>query len=392
LAGTFEIADRLSIGAAENTPAINIPINISINDFEMTLMKPVIYKSTDPVKGEIYRPFEILPAVTINFNETVYALTDANPKTVDVVIKANTANVKGTLALNAVGFDLTYNKEISIAKKGDELIVPVIIKRNAGAKTGMLQANILINGKVYNQSIRRINYDHIPAQFVLSEAATKILNIDIKKSGINIGYIPGAGDEIPACLKQIGYQVTELSDQMIEKENLNAYDAIVTGVRAYNTNERLQIYHSKLMEYIKNGGNLVVQYNTNNRIGPVKAVIGPYPFTISRERVTNENAKMNLLDKSHPVFNIPNKINEQHFENWVQERGIYFASEVDSNYVSLISSHDGNEPDNKGSLIVAKYGKGNFVYTGLAFFRQLPAGVDGAYRLFVNLMSLPKNQ
>ena len=392
LAGTFEIADRLSIGAAENTPAINIPINISINDFEMTLMKPVIYKSTDPVKGEIYRPFEILPAVTINFNETVYALTDANAKTIDVVIKANTANVKGTLALNAVGFDLTYNKEISIAKKGDELIVPVIIKRNAGAKTGMLQANILINGKVYNQSIRRINYDHIPAQFVLSEAATKILNIDIKKSGINIGYIPGAGDEIPACLKQIGYQVTELSDQMIEKENLNAYDAIVTGVRAYNTNERLQIYHSKLMEYIKNGGNLVVQYNTNNRIGPVKAVIGPYPFTISRERVTNENAKMNLLDKSHPVFNIPNKINEQHFENWVQERGIYFASEVDSNYVSLISSHDGNEPDNKGSLIVAKYGKGNFVYTGLAFFRQLPAGVDGAYPLFVNLLSLPKNQ
>jgi hypothetical protein len=392
LAGTFEIADRLSIGAAENTPAINIPINISINDFEMTLMKPVIYKSTDPVKGEIYRPFEILPAVTINFNETVYALTDVNAKTIDVLIKANTANVKGTLALNAVGFDLTYNKEISIAKKGDELIVPVIIKRNAGAKTGMLQANILINGKVYNQSIRRINYDHIPAQFVLSEAATKILNIDIKKSGINIGYIPGAGDEISACLKQIGYQVTELSDQMIEKENLNAYDAIVTGVRAYNTNERLQIYHSKLMEYIKNGGNLVVQYNTNNRIGPVKAVIGPYPFTISRERVTNENAKMNLLDKSHPVFNIPNKIIEQHFENWVQERGIYFASEVDSNYVSLISSHDGNEPDNKGSLIVAKYGKGNFVYTGLAFFRQLPAGVDGAYRLFVNLMSLPKNQ
>jgi LmbE family N-acetylglucosaminyl deacetylase len=392
LAGVFDIDNKLLIGGAENAAALTIAVNISINEFEMTLMKPVIYKSTDPVKGEVYRPFEILPAVTINFNETVYALTDANPKTIDVVIKANTTNVKGTLALNAVGFDLTYNKEISIAKKGDELIVPVSIKRNAGAKTGLLQANILMNGKVYNQSIRRINYDHIPAQFVLSDAATKILNIDIKKSGINIGYIPGAGDEIPACLKQIGYQVTELSDQMIEKENLNVYDAIVTGVRAYNTNERLQIYHPKLMDYIKNGGNLVVQYNTNNRIGPVKAVIGPYPFTISRERVTDENAKMNLLDKSHPVFNIPNKINEQHFENWVQERGIYFASEVDSNYVTLISAHDGNEPDNKGSLIVAKYGKGNFVYTGLAFFRQLPAGVDGAYQLFVNLMSMPKNQ
>jgi hypothetical protein len=146
------------------------------------------------------------------------------------------------------------------------------------------------------------------------------------------------------------------------------------------------------MEYIKNGGNLVVQYNTNNRIGPVKAVIGPYPFTISRERVTDENAKMNLLDAAHPAFNVPNKIEAKHFDNWVQERGIYFAAELDTNYQSLISAHDPHENDHKGSLIVAKYGKGNFVYTGLAFFRQLPAGVEGGYQLFVNLLSLPKNK
>jgi LmbE family N-acetylglucosaminyl deacetylase len=392
LPGTFDIADKLLIGGAENAAALNVAVNISINDFEMTIMKPVIYKSTDPVKGEIYRPFEILPAATINFDETVYALTDANAKNIDVVIKANAANVKGTLALNAVGFDLTYNKEISIAKKGDELIVPVTIKRAANAQSVKLQAQVLMNGKVYNQSIRRINYDHIPAQFVLSEAATKILNITIKKAGTNIGYIPGAGDDVPACLKQIGYNVTELSDKMIENDNLNIYDAILTGVRAYNTNERLQIYHPKLMEYIKNGGNLVVQYNTNNRIGPVKAVIGPYPFTISRERVTDENAKMNLLDATHTVFNFPNKIEDKHFENWVQERGIYFASELDPNYKTLIGANDPNEAVNNGSLIVAKYGKGNFVYTGLAFFRQLPAGVEGGYQLFVNLLSIPKNQ
>jgi hypothetical protein len=357
----------------------------------MTIVKPVIYKSTDPVKGEIYRPFEILPAVTINFNETVYALTDANTKNIEIVLKANAANVKGTLELNATGFEMSYNREIYIVKKGDELIIPVTIKRAANASTGVLKAKVLVDGKSYNKSIRRINYDHIPAQFVLSNAETKILNININKGGTNIGYIPGAGDDVPACLKQIGYNVTELSDKMIENDKLNMYDAIVTGVRAYNTNERLQIYHPKLMEYIKNGGNLVVQYNTNNRIGPVKAVIGPYPFTISRERVTDENAKMNLLDATHTVFNFPNKIEDKHFENWVQERGIYFASELDSNYVSLMSAHDGNELDNKGSLIVAKYGKGNFVYTGLAFFRQLPAGVDGAYQLFVNLLSIPKN-
>jgi len=286
---------------------------------------------------------------------------------------------------------LSYGKNILIKKKGDEVIVPVAIKRAANAKSTVLSAKMLMSGKVYDKSIRRINYNHIPAQFVLSAAETKILNMNINKAGTKIGYIPGAGDDVQACLKQIGYQVTELNDEMIENNNLNEYDAIVTGIRAYNTNERLQIYHPKLMEYIKNGGNLLVQYNTNNRIGPVKAVIGPYPFTISRERVTDENAKMNLLDKTHSVFNYPNKIEDKHFDNWVQERGIYSASEIDSNYVSLISANDVNESANKGSLIVAKYGKGNFVYTGLAFFRQLPAGVEGGYQLFVNLLSIPKN-
>lgn len=392
LSGVFDIENKLMIGASENEAALHVAVTIAINDFEMTLNKPVLYKSTDPVKGEIYRPFEVLPPLTINFNESVYALTDNQSKTIDVTIKANAANIKGTLELNAIGYELNYNKEISIVKKGDELIVPVTIKRAANAKTGMLQAKVLMNGKSYDKSIRRINYDHIPAQFVLSNAETKILNININKGGTNIGYIPGAGDDVPACLKQIGYTVTELSDKMIENDNLNVYDAIVTGVRAYNTNERLQIYHPKLMKYVKNGGNFVVQYNTNNRIGPVKAVIGPYPFTISRERVTDENAKINMLDKMHPVFNYPNKIEDKHFENWVQERGIYFASELDSNYVSLISAHDGIEPDNKGGLIVAKHGQGNFVYTGLAFFRQLPAGVEGGYQLFVNLMSIPKNK
>ena len=392
LSGVFDIENKLLIGASENEAALHVAVTILINDFEMTLNKPVVYKSTDPVKGEIYRPFEILPAVTINFSETVYALTDANAKNIDLVIKANTANVKGTLELNATGFEISYNREISIVKKGDELIVPITIKRAVNANTGVLKAKVLMNGKSYDKSIRRINYDHIPSQFVLSNAETKILNININKGGTNIGYISGAGDDVPACLKQIGYNVTELSDKMIENDKLNIYDAIVTGVRAYNTNERLQIYHPKLMEYIKNGGNLVVQYNTNNRIGPVKAVIGPYPFTISRERVTDENAKINLLDKTHPVFNYPNKIEDKHFENWVQERGIYFASELDSNYISLISAHDGIEPDNKGSLIVAKYGKGNFVYTGLAFFRQLPAGIEGGYQLFANLLSIPKNK
>jgi hypothetical protein len=193
-------------------------------------------------------------------------------------------------------------------------------------------------------------------------------------------------------LSQLGYQLTFLNDEQLTKENLNQYDAIVTGVRAYNTIDRLQVHYAKLMDYVKNGGNLIVQYNTNNRIGPVLAKIGPYPFTISRDRVADENAKVNFIKPNHPILNVPNKITNEDFTNWVQERGIYFVSERDVNYESIFSMNDPTEKTSDGSLIYTKYGKGNFIYTGLSFFRQLPAGVPGAYRLFVNMISLSKNK
>ncbi len=195
-----------------------------------------------------------------------------------------------------------------------------------------------------------------------------------------------------ACLRQVGYQVTILTDELLDKGKLSSYDAIVTGIRAYNTNDRLQVYHATLMDYVNQGGNLIVQYNTNNRIGPLLAKIGPYPFTISRDRVTNEQAEVRILKPEHPAFHFPNEVLSTDFDHWVQERGIYFATEMDKQYESLLSLNDPNEKPHEGSLIVSKYGKGNFVYTGLVFFRELPAGIPGAYRLFINLLSLPKNK
>jgi hypothetical protein len=183
-----------------------------------------------------------------------------------------------------------------------------------------------------------------------------------------------------------------LTEELLSSDNLSKYDAIVTGVRAYNTNERLQIHYSKLMEYVNNGGNLIVQYNTNNRIGPVQAKIGPYPFTISRDRVTDEKAEIRITNKDHSVLNFPNSITPKDFEGWIQERGIYFATELDKNYETVFSINDPTEKASDGSLIISKYGKGNFVYTGLVFFRELPAGIPGAYRLFANLLSLPSNK
>ncbi|MEI6021143.1 MAG: LmbE family protein, partial [Bacteroidota bacterium] len=198
--------------------------------------------------------------------------------------------------------------------------------------------------------------------------------------------------DIPSCLAQIGYSLTTLSDDMLSKDDLSKYQAIVTGIRAYNTNERLQIHYNKLMAYIQNGGNLIVQYNTNNRIGPIGTKVGPYPFTISRDRVTDDDAEVRFINPKHSVMHFPNEITTKDFSAWVQERGIYFANDIDKNYETIFSMNDPKEKASEGSLIIGKYGKGNFVYSGLVFFRQLPAGVPGAYRLFSNLLALPKNQ
>ena len=392
--GLYTVTNSDLIGKPENESTTKVVFNISILDLNLKIERPLVYKFTDPVKGEIYRPFEILPPATVNIPEKVFVFTDATPKTISVTVKANAANTNGTLQLQgSVGWNIYIkNSEFKLANKGDEAILEATIVADKNAKDGKIEASVLINNVSYNKSIKRIEYDHIPYQFILSDSEAGLVNIDLKKTGTSIGYIPGAGDDVPACLKQIGYNVTVLTDELLSNGNLSQFNAIVSGVRAYNTNDRLQVHYTKLMEYVKNGGNLIVQYNTNNRIGPVKANIGPYPFTISRDRVTNEKAEVKFSNEKHSVLNFPNQITQKDFDGWIQERGIYFATEIDKQYETIFSMKDPNEKASDGSLIIGKYGKGNFVYTGLVFFRELPAGIPGAYRLFVNLLSLPENK
>lgn len=391
--GIYNVKNFDLIGKPENFPADKVSFGLTINNVFLIIECPVVYKSTDPVKGEVYRPLEILPPATINIPEKVFVFTDKKPKTVQIVVKANTNNVKGYLQ-----FVTTDNRSITaknsnftLTAKGDEAVIEATITPPKNFSEGKLLASVNIDGKTYNQSIQRIEYDHIPHQFILSDAEAKLVYVDLKKTGTKIGYIPGAGDDVAECLTQVGFNVTILTDELLAKENLSKYNAIVTGIRAYNTNERLPLFNEKLFEYVKNGGNLIVQYNTNSRAGALQAKIGMYPFTVSRDRVTDEKSEVKFLNPNHAALNTPNKITEKDFENWVQERGIYFATDIDKNYETILSMHDKGEKEHNGSLIIAKYGKGNFVYTGLAFFRELPAGVPGAYRLFVNLLNLPKN-
>jgi LmbE family N-acetylglucosaminyl deacetylase len=391
--GYFTVKDQTLIGKAENSPAVSVIFDITIDGLNLKVERPVVYKSLDPIKGEVYRPFEIIPPATVNFSSKAFVFMNKKPGKIQLEMRSNTDSLTGKLKINApdgwqVNPDLI---DFGKLKKNEEKIFETTITPSKDNSTGTISASITSGGTTISKSIHRLEYDHVPFQFKLTNAKAKVTSLDLKLAGMNIGYIPGAGDDVAENLVQLGYNVTMLPKDLLAKKDLSEFDAIVTGVRAFNTNEWLQDFDKKLLQYVNQGGNLIIQYNTNNRIGPLTARIFPYPFTISRERVTDENAEVRILNPNHPCLNYPNKITSDDFKGWIQERGIYFATEVDSSYQKIFSMNDAGEKPQEGSLIVGKYGKGNFVYTGLVFFREMPAGIPGAYRLFVNLLSLSKN-
>lgn len=392
--GMFNVQDRQLIGQPENNSPSNVTFHVDIAGLAFQVERKLTYKQTDPVKGEIYRPFEILPPATITPAEKILMFTAAGEKKkISFVIKTNVDSLNGSFGLTAPkewGINIP-SANFFLKRKGDEVIMEAFITAGKDI-SGKLIAIIRIGNETYHKSITRIDYDHIPNQFCLSNADVTLILADIKKEKIKIAYIPGAGDDVAACLKQIGYDVTILNDEQLAHENLSPYAAILTGVRAFNVNERLATQHKKLLEYVSNGGNLIVQYNTNSRVGPLKSSLGPYPFTIGRKRVTDETAEVRITKPDHSALNFPNKINKEDFSGWIQERAIYIAEDFEKNYESILSMNDTNEQALEGSIVIAKHGKGNFVYTGIVFFRELPAGVPGAYRLLANLISLPLNK
>src|SRR5690606_37641020 len=277
----------------------------------------------------------------------------------------------------------------NIEEKNDEKQVVFNLSPPGQTDEQVIRALIKIdhNNAETAHSVRTISYKHIPRQTLFPVAETKAARVEVRTLAKKVGYIAGAGDDIPKALKQMGCQVIDVSTSNPDTD-LSGLDAIVLGVRAYNTDERLPFFHHKLMDYVKNGGTLLVQYNT--AFGMNVKNPGPYPFTIGRDRVSEEDAEIRFLIPEHNLLNHPNKITQADFNNWIQERGLYFAAEWSPEYAALLSANDTGEAPKNGMLIHAKYGKGNFVYTGLSFFRELPAGVTGAYRLFANIISAGK--
>lgn len=384
-----EVNDYREIGLPQKPGVLYTKYDCTIEGVDFSFDVPVSYKTTDPVKGEYYIPLEVLPAVTVTPLSQVLVVNDSSEHSLFFTVKAYTDNFDGTLNVKSFsGLSVKMIKpNFHLNKKGDEITLEVRVKVMDKNYMGGLLAYIVSGKERYDKGIQRIGYDHIPHRFILKPAETRIVRTEFVITGKNIGYIEGAGDEVAECLKGIGYTVTELSNDMLLNTDLSKYDAIVCGIRAFNTNEQLFTCHDKLMDYVKNGGRLVVQYNTNSRVGPMNSGIGPYKFTVSRNRVTEEDAEIRFLNDTSRLLNYPNKIGSMDFSNWIQERGIYFATELDSNYMTLFTMNDTGEKPQDGALIYTRYGKGEFIYTGLVFFRELPAGVPGAYRLFINLIS-----
>jgi LmbE family N-acetylglucosaminyl deacetylase len=385
--GLFKVDDLDLIGLPTVNKNEPVFFNVTIAGESFIFEREIIYKFNSPVTGEVYQPFQILPEVTGKIKENVLIFGDENPRQIPVVVRAGRDNISGTVSLQQPeGWKVSPPQTFELDSKDREKEFIFTVTPPKNQSEGELNLLIQVGDSYYNNEIVTLNYDHIPYQHVLVPAKAKVARIELKINGQNIGYIAGAGDETASALSQIGYHVTDINLETMTAESIKQFDAIVVGIRAYNVHDILRFRQELLFDYVKNGGNLILQYNVSFSL--LTERLAPYDLKLSRLRVTDEEAKVTFINPNHPVLNKPNKITQTDFENWVQERGLYFANEWADEFKPVLSMNDPNEDAVEGALVIAQYGKGNIAYTGLSFFRQLPAGVSGAYRLFANLLSL----
>jgi hypothetical protein len=403
--GSFNVTDQRLIGDPQGPPAYEVNFRLVVAGQEMVLTRPVRYKYTHPVKGEIYEPVTVIPRATAQFDPGLVLFTDGEEKGFRVQAVDHTGRdglpkmtLTPTPSLNiGPGMNIT-NGEAWLARPAGHTGTMAEVgsapkaegRSRSDGLAGASTADLLFERggrKDTALELKTIAYDHIPRIDYFRRAMEKFVIADVKTAGHRIGYIEGAGDKVPEALEQMGYEVVLFKEREVNAANLKQFDAVIAGVRAYDVHDWLGDRHDALMQYVKDGGNLIVQYNRGN-LGRMSTTIGPYPFAVANIRVTDEEAKVNFLLPDHKVLNFPNKITDRDFDGWIQERGIYFAGQADTAYHEVLSMHDPGEQDQKGSLVIAGFGKGIFVYTGLVFFRELPAGVPGAYRLMANIIAL----
>ncbi len=383
-AGLYPVPDPALAGVPEEPAPLQAELVFRFGEQSVVVHRPVAFKWVDPVLGERYRRLEVLPAVTVNPQGALLLFPDATARELRVTVRS-VAGASGTLALEVpAGFSFTPKEAAFTLGAGGEVTLAFHVQPPEAAATGVLRAVATVGGKRFDRGLRRIEYAHIPIQTWLPKAEVKLTRVDVNHAHQRIGYVSGPGDEVPAALRQVGYDVIPLTLAELREQPLGRFESIVFGVRAFNVEPGLAALHDKLMAYAAAGGTVVVQYNTTSWPSSGAPTLGPFPFTIGHDRVTDEGAAVTV--SAHSVLSKPNQIGPGDWTAWVQERGLYFAESWDERYGAPLAMHDPGEQPLRGSLLIAKVGKGTFIYTGLSFFRQLPAGVPGAFRLFANLV------
>lgn len=385
--GRFEIENQSNIGLAVNQPQFKSRISLIIDGFSLEHDVTVKYKWNDAVQGELQRDLVVVPAVSAEFARDVYIFPNNNSQKIEVTIypEIDFDSLQVVLELPQDWFCYPATVKLTDIKKNAFKKAIFTVTPSRTAQNGTLGLKLKNGENIYNFGKEAIDYSHIQKQVYMKKTEARLIVFPLEQNSLEIGYVMGSGDDIPEIISQLGYSVSLLTDDDLKDSDLSGFDAIVFGVRAFNTREILETIQPKILNYVNSGGTWIVQHNTFFGFRP--AQIGPYPFKISRDRISDETAPMSFILPDHKLLNYPNKISPADFENWVQERGLYFAGEWDQNYQALLSGNDPGENPLQGGLLYCNYGKGQFIYTGLSFFRQLPAGVPGAIRLFTNMLS-----
>lgn len=384
--GLYEVEGRKNIGKPNSPEPLLMELTLQLDGQQILYPIPVEFSQVDPVAGDIREPFEILAPAFAEIKADNLIFKPNEIKTIRVQLLANRDDIAGKLVPKvAKGWTINpVSSPFKLEKKQEEKFIEFQVQAPHTTDQSNISIELHIDEQVFHKKLLTIAYDHIKTQRLERDNTTPMNCIDIQTNPGNIGYFMGAGDKVPDALKNIGYKVDILKESDIQAEKLKEYRCIIVGIRAYNVFERMPFHHKALMEYVHQGGLVIVQYNTRHRLK--SKAIGPYPITLSRKRITDEHAAVRILDKNHPILHYPNTITAQDFDNWVQERGLYFPSEWDKRYETIISSNDAGEEALDGGLLSCSYGKGHYIYTGYSFFRELPAGVPGAYRLFANMI------
>jgi LmbE family N-acetylglucosaminyl deacetylase len=397
---TYTVPNQLDIGLPENPPLFEAHFHLRIESEDVEIVRPVAYRYIERAQGELTRPVVVEPPVALQWSESAILFPNGSAKTLDLQVQANIAKAAGKVQIQTpLGWKISAQSgDFHLVAPGEQSEVQFEVTPPSKDTQGMLGATAQVGDQTVATAMETINYPHIPTQVLFPPAAAKLVRADVRLLAKTIGYIMGAGDEVPQALQQLGADVTLLSADDLASGNLSRFDAIVTGVRAYNVRADLRANQGRLLEYVKNGGTLVVQYNVADARNPfggattLLANIGPYPLTIGSDRVTVEEAPVQFLVPASPLMHQPNEITERDFEGWIQERGLYFASKWDEHYQPLFETHDPMEKPHTGSTLYTRYGKGAYVFTAFSWFRELPAGVPGAFRIFANLLSAGKTQ